>query len=235
MSGLPSDARWIVDIAQQHLRDAAERDDDAPLGCMVAGIATDVRSRLSAWSRRPAFPPSAAIGLVRLRGELIEYLVLTDALVTIEGEAAWVWTDDAVIRTNRGSIAAFRRALDETGSFSMAYARVRPLLRRHRETSMNRPDGYWVLSDEPTAAAHAICGAVAAERAGRILLATDGFSRLVDCFGLYGSWQEFLASGVGLDVALRQLRDAEAADPEALAFPRWSVSDDAAALIVAAR
>jgi hypothetical protein len=63
------------------------------------------------------------------------------------------------------------------------------------------------------------------------VLLSDGASRLVDPFGL-ATWEELLAllDENGPDELLRQVRAAEAGDPEGRQWPRTNRSDDATAV-----
>ena len=66
------------------------------------------------------------------------------------------------------------------------------------------------------------------------MLLSDGASRLVDPFGL-ATWGELLAllEESGPDELLRQVRAAEAVDPEGRQWPRTKRSDDATAIYLA--
>jgi hypothetical protein len=68
----------------------------------------------------------------------------------------------------------------------------------------------------------------------RAVLLSDGASRLVDPFGL-ATWEELLAllDEGGPEELLRQVRTAEATDPEGRRWPRTKCSDDATAVYVA--
>lgn len=65
----------------------------------------------------------------------------------------------------------------------------------------------------------------------RAALLSDGASRLVDPFQL-ATWEELLAllDESGPDELLRQVRAAEAVDPEGRQWPRTKRSDDATAV-----
>jgi hypothetical protein len=102
---------------------------------------------------------------------------------------------------------------------------------------MNREGGYWILSTEERAAHHAMTG-VFDSPVRRVLLCSDGFSRVVDTFALASSWRELLGAydrEPELACFLERLRACEREDRETVEgvrHPRWSVSDDAAALMV---
>jgi hypothetical protein len=231
-----SDARWLVEFVDAYLREHAPGD-RRPLPAIVEDTIEQVRRASHRWREQPDFPPSAAFALVGRRDERFDYLVLGDVTAVLDrGGDVTALTDPRVDASNGEALAQFEQRLRETGSHARARANVREALVRHRMRSMNRGRGYWVLATEPAAARHAVTGSVPDADVRRVALCTDGFSRLVDVFGAYPRWRELLdrvGSDGDLDALLRELRSLEAADPETLHHPRWTVSDDAAALIVA--
>jgi hypothetical protein len=108
-----------------------------------------------------------------------------------------------------------------------AGAQLTRALRRAR----NRPGGYWVAAADPQAASQAVTGTLPSRNLHRAALLSDGASRLVDPFQL-ATWEELLAllDESGPDELLRQVRAAEAVDPEARQWPRTKRSDDATAV-----
>jgi hypothetical protein len=68
----------------------------------------------------------------------------------------------------------------------------------------------------------------------RILLASDGYYRLVDHYGA-ASDAELVrrTADVGADAMVQQLRAIEAGDPHATRYPRLKIADDATALLLA--
>jgi hypothetical protein len=108
--------------------------------------------------------------------------------------------------------------------------RRRAQLTRARR-ARNRPGGYWVAAADPQAASQAVTGTLPAKRLQRAVLLSDGASRLVDLFEL-ATWEELVAllDENGPDELLRQVRAAEAVDPEGRQWPRTKRSDDATAV-----
>jgi hypothetical protein len=85
----------------------------------------------------------------------------------------------------------------------------------------------WMASAPPRAPAPALPG----NSLQRAVLLSDGASRLVDLFEL-ATWEELLAllDENGPEELLRQVRAAEAVDPEGRQWPRTKQSDDATAV-----
>jgi hypothetical protein len=109
-----------------------------------------------------------------------------------------------------------------------------PQLTRALRRARNRPGGYWVAAADPQAASQAVTGMVQGRSLRRAVLLSDGASRLVDPFGL-ATWEELLEllEESGPDELLRQVRAAEAVDPEGRQWPRTKRSDDATAVYLA--
>ena len=112
--------------------------------------------------------------------------------------------------------------------------RRRAQLTRALRRARNRPGGYWVAAADPQAASQAITGTLPGGSLHRAVLLSDGASRLVDPFKL-ATWEELLAllEESSPDELLRQVRAAEAIDPESRQWPRTKRSDDATAVYVA--
>ena len=110
--------------------------------------------------------------------------------------------------------------------------RLAPLIRENRRWK-NRPGGYGVLTADASCLAFAETARRPAAAATHLLLATDGFYRLVDTYHMLTAgelMQAALERGLApLHAALRRLEDSDA---ECLAFPRLKARDDATAMLV---
>jgi hypothetical protein len=109
--------------------------------------------------------------------------------------------------------------------------RRRAQLTRALRRARNRPGGYWVAAADPQAASQAVTGTLPGRSLLRAVLLSDGASRLADPFKL-ATWEELLAllDESGPEELLRQVRAAEAVDPEGRQWPRTKRSDDATAV-----
>jgi hypothetical protein len=149
--------------------------------------------------------PSSTVAIVRERDRYLDYLVLCDSAVVFENAGGTVVISDD-------------RTATLPGYDRDTVARLR-----------NRPGGFWVASTDPAAATEAVTGSV--DRAGlrRLLLCTDGVSRLVDFFGW--SWAEIfrLAEAAGPRAVIEAVRACEVEHPDRLANPGRTVKrhDDA--------
>ena len=169
--------------------------------------------------------PAAAVAVLRLDGHALEYLVLGDVTVLLDGvDGLAVVVDDRVAAT----AVPERRDADRfaIGSPGKQSALVRM---KHAELAVrNTTGGYWVAAADPDVARHARTGRVALARLRRVAVLTDGAARLVEPFGLV-DWTGLLdlLGSAGPGEAIQRLRAAEATDPEGRRWPRNKHSDDA--------
>ncbi len=169
--------------------------------------------------------PSATVVATRIRGDELEYLVLSDSVLVLAGDGVHqVVTDDRIetaARPHRGKYEGMPMGTPGRDAAFREYVQtVRGL--------KNTPDGYWVASADPAAARHAVCGSAALAGLHAVLLLSDGASRLADLFGLV-SWAELvsLVRREGPAELIRQVRRAEAADPDGSRWRRGKAVDDA--------
>jgi hypothetical protein len=234
-----SDAAWIAALLDDELRKAAASD----VGSLsnLVPILTEASARRFAAERRrpPEHPheqPSAAGLIVRLDDETIEYLSLADCQCLLKNLGAptlSIGRDPEITRGDQRtaeSMSSIRLAA--AVGWAEARAQVWPRIRAARDR-LNTAEGYGVLSVIPPPAKFVRTGRVAVTAGARLLLATDGFMRLVDLFGRYGADEMVrLAGESGLAALARELREIETADGDCLRVPRTKPHDDASAILL---
>jgi hypothetical protein len=179
--------------------------------------------------------PSASLAAAQLVGSEIELLMLGDCKLLLRQ------ADGQVEAFDQSSVAPFDakvvdalRAIQASGETELQNItpRLTPLIRENRRWK-NRPGGYGVLTADPACLAFAETARRPAADVTHLLLATDGFYRLVDTYRMLTASeliQAVLERGLApLHAELRRLEDS---DPECLAFPRLKVRDDATAVLV---
>ncbi|WP_433468079.1 hypothetical protein [Spirillospora sp. CA-128828] len=163
--------------------EGAHRPVPRPLVGRLAGAIADVAAahRQSCDLRVPTTPAATVLAL-RRRGELVDYLVLADSTVLLDGR-------DGVREITGG---------------------------RHYAAA------------DPAVADAAITGTVPAADLRRVLLLTDGATRLADLFGVT-DWAGLAALAVDPGPArlIERTREIERTDPRAVRWPRTKVHDDA--------
>jgi hypothetical protein len=200
-------------------------DSRALADCLHAAI-SEVRSRHEdTCDLSHGGTPAATVVATRIRGDELEYLVLSDSVLVLAREDTnQVVTDERIATASRGH----RGLLDQmTIGTPGRDAVFRDYVQTVREMK-NAPDGYWVASADPEAARHAVCGSAGLAGLRAVLLLSDGASRLADLFGLV-SWDELvsLVLGAGPAELIRQVRRAEASDPAGARWRRGKSVDDA--------
>jgi hypothetical protein len=170
--------------------------------------------------------PAATVVTVRIRGGMVEHLVLCDSSLVLRETAGGirVVTDQRIDDASR----PFRRTLSQTPNTAPQHPAVFRDYVQGARTKKNVPGGYWVASADPAAAGQALTGSDPLADIEALLLLSDGATRLADLFGLV-SWAELtgIVSRDGPEELIRQVRAAEAADPDARRWKRGKPVDDA--------
>jgi hypothetical protein len=169
--------------------------------------------------------PSAAVGIVRVVGDVLQYLVLGDITVVLDtDEGLRVIVDDHVSHT-----AQPYRGIAQRLPFD-APERPEALLamKRGELAARNTEGGYWIASTLPAAAEHALIGQARLNEVHRAAVLSDGAAAYVALLGL-GDWQDamgLLGSG-GPRALIERIRDAQREDPQGNRWPRMKAADDA--------
>lgn len=162
--------------------------------------------------------PSAAVAVLRDTGTTLDYLILADVSIVIDGP------NGVEGFTDRRVEEVLRRTTDGTSKDMQAGIVER---RRHWR---NRPGGYWVAEATPDVAAHAIAGTIPSNGVRRAAVLTDGAACLVDQYHLtdWGGALDLLDQA-GPEELIRRVRHAELEDPYMVRWPRYKPGDDATA------
>lgn len=165
--------------------------------------------------------PSSTVAMLRERDEALDYLVLADASVIMDGPGGAEVICDRV-ETGAGRTASppplgspERAAWDAVDAAS-------------RAERVNRPGGgLWVAGTDPAAAGHALTGSVPRAGVRRAVVATDGACRLVEFGELTVTQLLDLVQNEGPAALIQRTRAAEEADPDGERYPRGKRYDDA--------
>lgn len=175
--------------------------------------------------------PASTVVMMRDRGDLLDYLVLSDNTLLLDfgSKGVHAVTDKRVEEVAGEEMQAALRGPSGTPEHA---ARVSSLVAAQRRLR-NSPGGYWVASTAPAAAEEAIAGSVRRSEIRRAALLTDGASRLADSFGVL-SWEELLdvLDAEGPAALIARTREAELTDASGEQWPRFKRSDDATAAYV---
>ncbi|MFI8213994.1 hypothetical protein [Streptomyces werraensis] len=175
--------------------------------------------------------PASTVVMIRERGEVLDYLVLSDSVLVLDlGEDGIQTITDKRVEAVAG--AEMRAALQGPTGTPEHAAQVSALVTVQRRLR-NQPDGYWVAATNPAAADEAITGTISIAQVRQAALLTDGASRLADSFGAL-SWAQLLdlLRTEGPAALIAHTREAELTDPVGERWPRFKLSDDATAAYV---
>jgi hypothetical protein len=219
---------WYVVQLGVQVMSAAMTADDEPLQDLVASaIARVADSHANSCDLDHPGTPSSSLAVLREQDQRVEYLLLFDSVIVLDGPSG------LVVVTDR-RVDAFAQQEDlatrEHPIGSPAHQeRVQELVaaqRRHR----NQPSGYWVAGAKPTAAYQAVTGSRPLDEVDRAALLSDGVSCLVELYAA-ADWLELLNSMQqhGPTHVITRVRDLEDTDPSGSRWPRYKRSDDATA------
>jgi hypothetical protein len=229
-SGCAHGVAWFArTLGTALLARACDPASDSLSGCLRGAIAAVRSLHGGTCDLEHPWTPTATVVAIRVRHGELEYLVLTDSslVLTQAGGPLQVVTDRRLDAALRGT----RMALDRVALRDPAYAAA---FRDHMQAVQglrNTPAGFWVAAADPAVADHALTGSCPIAGLESALLVSDGASRPADLFGLV-SWAELteIVRRDGPAELIRQVRAAEAADPDGRRWRRSKATDDATAV-----
>ncbi len=233
-----SEGAWLVRRIDTLLR--ANPPDDLAFATWAEALERQLRQDYTALGeghpeREPGEGPSAVLGLVRLRRDAdacrIEAAVIGDVSILIrDGSRIERWTDPSSNPFEARTIAAATADGHLPGEVISPKA-LAQILRNRR--SLNREGGYWAVNPGLSWAAGLRLFSAAVSPEATVLLASDGFMRLVDVIAHHD--EAGLMEAVerhGTTGAIAELRRLESVDSLAERFRRVKIHDDATALLV---
>lgn len=216
--GCIHDVVWVVGRLGAHL--AAELPEPAPLADVLsAAIAATAADHGPACDLTHPLAYGATVAMARERAGLVEWLVLGDAAAVVEQ------ADGSVFATHDDRV-------DRLPNPPVTDAEVRTYDPEYVARWRNQPGGFWVASTLPSAAYEAYTGSLTSDDTRRVLLCTDGITRLVDRYDY--EWRDLLAlteTPRGVWALVDAVRSAERADPDPRRW-RGKRHDDATAALI---
>lgn len=154
--------------------------------------------------------PQAAVVIARLRGSLLDYLLLADCFLVLDEISG-----GPLLITDEREVAARRSCMEplaEVARGTAEYERVRDRCVEALQARRNSAGGYWIAKDDPRAAEEAVTGSRPLRDLDSAALLSNGASRIVTPYALTG-WPGLLRllGGGGPAEIIRRVRQAEAA------------------------
>jgi len=230
----PTDAAWLSQRLDRLL--ATTRGSPCSTGWIrqvQAGV-----DREFAWCRRrfatPCRQPAAAMAAVRATPCGIDMISIGDCAIFYEAPDGSVrrFGSSRVARYDQKAEAILHEVLAAGGSWLEALPAMRRQILRNRQRA-NQTGGYWVVQPNADWARRTQRRRQVIADGSAILLATDGLTRLIDCYGaLLDPAGLLAASQRGLQSLINTLRRIEARDPDCVVHPRIKPVDDATGLLL---
>lgn len=232
----PSDAAWFTATLSTRLEALAPRASDGPalLAEAVGHVAEIFLAQAPAERREPLSWPITQVVLARVGAGVCDLWSLGDSAAYVRDADGRVTVLEGVPELREAETKEVADLFARTGAGTSG-VRTTPLFRerwverRRRQLSGEEPP---VLSLDPAFTARATHLRVPFAPGAHLLLATDGFSALVELYRAGGpAWLLDEACSTGLSPLADRIRSIEAGDPDGRLFPRYKTSDDATAIL----
>ncbi|MHA1110910.1 MAG: protein phosphatase 2C domain-containing protein [Promethearchaeota archaeon] len=176
-------------------------------------------------------PPSAAIAIIRMVKDVIQYYVLGDCpiLVKNKDETFQIINDGRVSELDKSIITQMIKIHDERDIDVLdAVSHVKDKIAAQRQRK-NTKNGYWILTMDGLGIPYGIVGTLKISAILKICLLTDGFSAYYDVFHLLPNYKEFLdrIEQETIENMYKTLRKQQELDPLCNKYPRFKPKDDA--------
>ncbi|GAB6169041.1 hypothetical protein JCM1393_15010 [Clostridium carnis] len=175
--------------------------------------------------------PCAAISIIRLRENKLEYFILGDCTVAYKiGENNIIELYDKKLESleeiilNKIKRISIERKIDvlEAKQFCLNDIKDTRKLK-------NTKDGYWILELDEEAVNHALVGEISLSEDIRLFMTSDGASQHYDTLNISSNSNEFLVKleSSNLNSIIDEIRESQNKDKFCSKYPRLKKSDDA--------
>ncbi|MGO4704232.1 hypothetical protein AB4072_00445 [Microvirga sp. 2MCAF38] len=235
-----SDATWLATFVSERLSDLALNAENGvdllrhvmeEARTVFLAKASEERHDFLTW-------PVGAMTLVHRRANLLDVWTFGDTTAYLRRPGGEVTTLGDAPDMRKFEVAKAREFLEKTGA-TPATITATPLFRdwlAERRQRQAQSTGLALLGLDPTAADRLRHETVPCEQDTVILLASDGFSALVDLYEDFTVGELIQAAlTTGLEPLAQRAREVETQiDPDGKLYPRFKVSDDTTALLLRA-
>jgi hypothetical protein len=235
-----SDAAWFAGFVSRRLSDLAPQAKDGT--ALIRHVMEEARAAFMAVApvERHDFLtwPVGAMTLVRWSDGHLDVWTFADTTAFIRRPDGSILTVGEAPGMRQFEVAAAERLLKASGATPETINRTPEfqawLAERRQRQKQTR--GASLLGLDPGAAERLRHETVPCEEGSTILLTSDGFSALIDLYGVMDAKELMTAAlSSGLEPLALKAREIETRiDPDGRLYPRFKVSDDATALLVGA-
>lgn len=210
---------WVVERLAQHAGTQLSARPDAGLNDITrATIRATMDDHGPDCDLTDPLSPGAALAIVRVGAELVEWLVLGDCAVAFD-------------RTADEPLVVVDDRVDHLPDAPIVDAAVRTYHPDYVSTVRNRPGGFWVAGAVPEAADHALTGAIARSDVRQALICSDGVTRLTERHGWTWPRMFEFAARSGPESLVTAVRHADDTTPNPRRW-RGKLHDDATVALV---
>ncbi|MBP1924413.1 hypothetical protein J2Z76_000266 [Sedimentibacter acidaminivorans] len=234
LTGEKSDARWYTKWWDLYLSNNLKN--DIPLCEIITNGILQVKIDFhKAVNGKPCSKldyPSSSIAVLKWHDNGIEYFSLGDSPILIQKKDSMEEITDKKVSVLDQKVydAINQTILEHNISAWEAKSFVLPMIRNHRML-LNTEKGYWILGFDIRAVNKASQGILEISEPMKILMASDGFSALVDKYHVIEKENFILqVEEKGIPLLYENLRNIENLDKEGIKYPRFKKSDDASAV-----
>jgi hypothetical protein len=231
-----SDAYWLVLLYQDYFEN--HETGQQPLQDYIKDAITSVTrqaTKIRPLNPIPAYSlPTAGLFFCDFKESQFRYLQLGDCKCLISSPKKTTLLGESKLEELDAEVLArvVQHQEQGVGDHQDMWNQLLPLLKQNRSKA-NRDGGYWILGFDSRAAQHAIQGQIEVSAEDRLLLMTDGYTRLFDVFkGTTPGGLLEHSFDLGLARMIERLRTLETGDPECRMYPRIKCHDDASALLI---
>ena len=236
-----SDAQWIVERAEHHLRSLVVS--NRPLPDILSDLVTRLAEDYGKATQGKAIPanydsPAACLILAKLYQDGWKVLRLGDSILLSEaaGQVTHHPLPPSDLHDLESELRQEARRRRDKGpvDFKALLNEFKPRLVANRQRR-NTPGSYGILV--PDRSSLNMPEVIDLGRPESILLCTDGFYRAVDTYGCYDDAGLMSACRMegGVEKVLQQIRAIEASDPDCQQHLRFKPADDASAVLLVFR
>lgn len=181
-------------------------------------------------------PPSAAIAIIRIVNDKIQYYILGDCSILVKFKSGEhkIITDNRVSLLDKTIISEMvkihtQQNIDVSDTFPLVKDQI--ISQRNRK---NSKEGYWILTMEGIGISHGVVGCLDLSLVSKICLLTDGFSAFYEIFHLSHSYKEFIdeIEIETIESMYHSLRSAQELDKFCNKYPRFKPKDDATLVLM---
>lgn len=225
-----TDAQWFSFVFRDYLINALQ-DDTKTISQIVKRGIVEVDKLYNSFGgiKDGDLKPSAAIAIFRIKGEYIEYFVLGDCSILLNGKNIQIITTKELELFDKQNIILMQELANKN---NINVVDAKPLIidaLKNLRKKMNTRQGYWILADDVKAVDFANTGTIKKTDIKQIVVVSDGFSQIYDMFKIYTVEQlmEELYFGKNIEEIYQILYFEQEKDCFCNNFPRFKLRDDA--------